>query len=169
MEEHIAKELHFSVDGIPRGKQRPRFVRKTGHTYTPPETTNYENYVKLSYRMENQNERLSGPIEAEIIGVFPVPKSISKSKSQAMLSDGIHYTKKIDCDNLAKSILDALNGIAYDDDAQICSLKVYKRYGKNPRVEVTLKELIESQHEIVHPIYFIDQTKENNWEENSNE
>lgn len=151
---YIGKEVEFSVDGQPRGKMRPRFNGKTGHTYTPKETVNYENYVKISYRMENQDIKLEGPIEAEITGVFPVPKSISKKKAAAMLSDGIKYTKKIDCDNLAKSVLDALNGIAYDDDAQVCSLKVYKKYGDRPRVDITLRELINSEHEIVQPLYF---------------
>jgi len=151
---YIGKEISFSVDGQPKGKMRPRFNGKTGHTYTPKETVNYENYVKISYRMKYQNLKLEGPIEAEIIGTFPIPKSISKKKAQAMINDTIHYTKKIDCDNLAKSILDALNGIAYDDDAQIYSLKVYKKYGENPGVEVKLREGIDVGHEIINPIYY---------------
>jgi Holliday junction resolvase RusA-like endonuclease len=52
----------------------------------------------------------------------------------------VMHTKKPDCDNLAKSILDALNGIAYDDDSQICSLTVHKFYGDTPRVEVHMGE-----------------------------
>ena len=32
----------FEVLGKPQGKARPRFTR-TGHTYTPNNTTNYEN------------------------------------------------------------------------------------------------------------------------------
>ena len=51
------------------------------------------------------------------------------------------HTKRPDCDNLAKSILDALNGIAYDDDSQICSLSVFKFYGDEPRVEISLGEI----------------------------
>ena len=152
--DHYKSEISFSVDGIPKGKMRPRFNGKTGHTYTPQETVNYENYVKISYRMEHQNVKLSGPIEAEITGVFPVPKSTSKKKSQAMLTNGIKYTKKIDCDNLAKSVLDALNGVAYDDDAQIYNLIVHKKYGARPRVDVILREAIEVEKEIVNPIYF---------------
>ena len=58
-----------------------------------------------------------------------------------MLSGEIGYTKKIDADNLAKSILDALNGVAYTDDAQVGLLLVYKAYAETARVEVQLKEL----------------------------
>lgn len=52
-----------------------------------------------------------------------------------------NYDKKPDCDNLAKSVLDALNGIAYNDDSQITSLHVVKEYGTQPKVILQLKEL----------------------------
>ena len=55
------------------------------------------------------------------------------------------HTKKIDCDNLAKIILDSLNGIAYKDDAQVCELLVSKYYGDEPRVEVKLYEINQNQ------------------------
>jgi Holliday junction resolvase RusA-like endonuclease len=35
---------------------------------------------------------------------------------------------KPDVDNLAKAILDALNGVAYEDDSQVYSLEVQKWY-----------------------------------------
>lgn len=41
--------------------------------------------------------------------------------------------------NLAKAILDALNGYAYDDDSRISRLVVTKTYSDNPRVEVMLE------------------------------
>lgn len=58
-----------------------------------------------------------------------------------MLEGKIRYTKKIDCDNLAKAILDSLNGIAYKDDSQVCELSVRKMYGEVPKVIVLLTEL----------------------------
>lgn len=58
-----------------------------------------------------------------------------------MLSGEISYIKKIDSDNLAKSILDALNGVAYDDDSQVCLLIVQKLYAEVARVEVILEEI----------------------------
>lgn len=48
--------------------------------------------------------------------------------------------KKPDCDNIAKTILDALNGLAYDDDAQVVYLSVYKLYSRVDRVTVRLSE-----------------------------
>ena len=58
-----------------------------------------------------------------------------------MLAGEILHTKKIDCDNLAKAILDSLNKIAYDDDSGISMLVVDKIYGEMPRVEITLEEI----------------------------
>ena len=55
--------------------------------------------------------------------------------------NGAFYTKKPDCDNIAKIILDALNGIAYDDDSQVAMLNVVKLYDADETmVKVTLVE-----------------------------
>jgi crossover junction endodeoxyribonuclease RusA len=49
-----------------------------------------------------------------------------------------------DIDNRLKPVLDALNGIAYDDDSQIAELHAYRRDDKNnPRVEVEVKPVDE--------------------------
>ncbi len=136
-------EIKFTVYGKPFAKQRPRVVSHGGYSkaYTPKETVDYENFVKFSYIHECGSTKLEGGIEAEIIGVFPIVKSESKKRKLLMLDGLIPYTKKCDCDNLAKSILDSLNGVAYDDDSQICKLLVEKIYGDKPRVEVKLKEV----------------------------
>jgi Holliday junction resolvase RusA-like endonuclease len=49
--------------------------------------------------------------------------------------------KKPDVDNIAKSILDALNGTAYDDDKRVVALTIYKEYADIARVNVMLGEL----------------------------
>ena len=54
----------------------------------------------------------------------------------------ISPTKKPDLDNIAKAILDSLNGIAYKDDSQIVSLLISKKYSDRPRVEIALKEKV---------------------------
>ena len=38
----------------------------------------------------------------------------------------IRHTKKPDADNLAKAVLDSLNGLIWVDDAQVCELSVSK-------------------------------------------
>ncbi len=136
-------EVQFEIIGEPKGKGRPRFARIGNgvRTYTPKDTENYEAYIKMSFLNAPGHRKLDGQIQAEIKGVFPIPKSATK-KSRAMMIDGtMLHTKKIDCDNLAKTVLDALNGIAYDDDKQVCKLYVEKVYGEEPKVVVKLKEV----------------------------
>lgn len=142
-------QIYFEIQGKPFAKQRPRVSVKKCNTngieqtfaraYTPKETQNYENFVKMAYMVAG-GVKMDGPIVAEIVGIFPIPKSESKVRQAAMQDGDIHYTKKIDCDNMAKTVLDALNGIAYDDDAQVFKLEVSKKYGSVPKVCVTLRE-----------------------------
>ena len=48
---------------------------------------------------------------------------------------------KPDCDNIAKNINDALNGIVYPDDKQIVCLSVNKFYSANEYVNVKISLL----------------------------
>ena len=136
-------DVSFIINGPPKGKGRPRFSTAGGHVHahTPQDTLVYENLVKMEYRTQCRQLFLEGPISAEIVGYFPIPASTSKKKQAQMEAGEIKYTKKIDCDNLAKTILDALNGIAYKDDSQICRLYVSKEYSSRPRTVVYLREL----------------------------
>ena len=86
-------------------------------------------------------EKLSGAIKAEIKVFMQIPKSESMKKKAAMMAGQIRPTKKPDADNCAKSVLDALNKIAFDDDSQIVELHVNKYYSENPRVTITLEEI----------------------------
>lgn len=140
----MMNEVEFEIIGEPKGKGRPRFARVGNEvrTYTPKETENYEAYIKVSYLNSVGSRKLDGQIQAEIVGVFSIPKSESKKRKADMLGGKILHTKKIDCDNLAKTVLDALNGIAYDDDKQVCKLYVEKRYGEYPCVKVRLREVM---------------------------
>lgn len=133
-------EIKFEVPGPPKGKGRPR-VTKTGHAFTPKDTVMYENLVKMMYKSQVGNKFLEGAIMAEITGYFAIPKSTSKKKRAEMIEGKIEYTHKIDCDNLAKIVLDSLNQIAYHDDSQVTRLYVGKKYAEEPKVVVKLTEL----------------------------
>ena len=136
----------ITIQGEPKGKGRPRFSRKGDYvsTYTPADTVRYENFVKACFFSNCPGvPPATDEIDAEIIAYFGVPKSTSKKKTALMLNGIINPTKKPDTDNIAKIILDSLNGIAYNDDSQIIKLTVEKRYSNNPRVELKL-----TKHEV---------------------
>lgn len=133
--------VRFIVEGRPSGKERPRFciTQKGIITYTPDKTRNYEELVRWRWRETRSEAFPKGtPLQLKITGYFPIPKSASKKRA-AKLKDS-PYLCKVDCDNLAKIIADALNGYAYHDDAEIYLLTVEKYYSDNPRVEVELCE-----------------------------
>ena len=133
--------IRFEILGQPVAKQRPR-VTRAGIAYTPSKTVNYEAVVRYTYQSEYpQQKPILGRIEASITAIFPIPKSYSKKKTEELLNGRNNYDKKPDCDNLAKIILDSLNGIAYKDDNQVTVLHVYKEYGAQPKVIVELKEI----------------------------
>lgn len=76
-----------------------------------------------------------------VICYFPIPKSTRKSDRLLLQTGYVPYDKKPDTDNLVKAIADALNGVAYLDDKQICSLKVKKFYGVRGLVKIRIKEI----------------------------
>ena len=133
----------FKIPGKAQAKQRPRMGR-SGIVYTPKETLVYENYVKMCYSdYARQFEWLpyENQVKAEIDVLVAVPKSDSKTKKKAKIEGMIRPTVKPDCDNLAKSILDSLNGLAYQDDKQVVELSIKKYYAENAEVRVRLTEV----------------------------
>lgn len=131
----------FEIIGEPQGKGRPRFSTRGGFvkTYTPKKTASYENFVKVCYLNKYKGQKLDGEIIAEIIAYFPIPKSFSKKKRSEAIEGKIRPTKKPDTDNIAKTILDSMNGIAFEDDKQVVALLVKKLYGEEAKVVVSLK------------------------------
>lgn len=129
--------ISFTVYGNPMGKQRARTL-KTGISYTPKETVNYETLVKLAYGQLENKHFFDGQIWISIIADYPIPKSTSKAKFEKMESGAIRPTKKPDTDNIAKIICDSLNGIAYRDDSQVVTMFVEKYYSIEPKVMVRI-------------------------------
>lgn len=133
-------EYELTVFGQPVGKARPRFTR-TGHTYTPQATKDYEELVRYTFVSGYPNAKpIEGAVKASIVAYFQIPKSYSKKKRQECLDCKIPVQSKPDCDNIAKIILDSLNGYAYVDDKQIIDLSVFKLWSDMPRVEVKIEE-----------------------------
>ena len=68
---------------------------------------------------------------------FEIPRSWSKKKQVAALSGDMKVTKKPDTDNISK-IKDALNGIAWKDDAQVYQEFIIKKFSDEPRLDFTI-------------------------------
>lgn len=129
------------VTGKIKGKARPRFNTKTGRAFTTKDTMIYENLVKRCYQ-EQCGKVLNGAIRARIEVYYKIPKSYTKKRIQA-IRDGLEMPlKKPDSDNIAKIVLDSLNKLAFDDDAQVVELTVIKRWTEEQeRIEFELEEI----------------------------
>jgi len=128
--------IKFEVLGNPQGKARPRLSR--GGVYTPKKTVEYEQLIKDEYTTQVNWWFGDCPLEVEIISEYPITKSITKRDRELILSGSVQPKKKPDLDNVAKVVCDALNGVAYIDDAQICKLYIEKRYSENPKLTINI-------------------------------
>lgn len=136
----MSNKIEFIIPGKVQAKQRPRFNGK--FAYTPKQTVEYENWVKSWYLEEYRGqEPLKNALKVKIIAYYDIPQSVSKKKKEQMLENKILPTKKPDTDNIAKSILDSLNGIAYLDDKQVVKLEVEKYYSQVSSVSVMIEEI----------------------------
>jgi Holliday junction resolvase RusA-like endonuclease len=135
--------MQFTIDSPPVSKGRPKFSKIGGfvRTYTPKKTSDYETIVReTAQQAMGPTEPLETPTAVYLYIRLPIPKSYHKKRLQACLKGLERPIKKPDIDNLAKSVLDGLNGIVYKDDGQIVSLHVTKVYASVPGVDVLVRE-----------------------------
>lgn len=135
-------KIYFDVPGKPQGKARARTVRNNGKTlsYTPDNTVLYENLIKTCYMSASKKIYESKePLSIHITAYFSPPVSTSKKKCAMMLAGSEYPVKKPDADNIAKVVCDALNGVAYLDDTQVCCLTVDKKYGPIAKLSIKIE------------------------------
>ena len=135
--------INFTVDGAAVPKQRPRISGR--RAYTPKRTKDYEERVLQEFRSSYHGFYPAFgkdvPVRICIIVNQAIPKSWSRKKrSEAEQGAIVPLSRNGDIDNIAKSILDALNGFAYEDDCQITTLVITKMYAAEPSAEVWLRE-----------------------------
>lgn len=127
----------FTIPGPPIGKGRPRATTINGvaRMYTPKKTASYETLVVMAYTQAG-GVKLDGFVHINIAATFEMPLSWSMEKRKE--HDGQPCGKKPDGDNILKIVADALNGVAYHDDAAIVYAAVSKTWGQDGSVTVAL-------------------------------
>ena len=116
--------MKIEILGKPIPLARPRAT--TRGFYDPQYTAkkNFASYVKENIYL---TETIKSPIHLELEFYFRMPKSWSKKKQKQYYDDPRH-AQKADLDNLIKFILDSLNEIVWQDDAQIWSIQASKNW-----------------------------------------
>lgn len=136
------RSLMVVINLDPYPSPRPRFTRQ-GRPYMPKEYTAWKKkFLKewLTYGLDKFDAGVA--IAVDLKFYIKPPKAIARvKKNQNILkAETWRVVKKPDLDNLEKSVLDSVNGHAYEDDNQISDLHSCKRYSLNPRVEIVIRE-----------------------------
>lgn len=95
----------------------------------------------LKKEKELNNLTCTETLKVNITFHIPYPKKLNTSEINAVEWGFDDHVAKPDLDNLAKFYLDCMNGIVYKDDCQIKNLFLKKRYSKNPRTVIEIKEM----------------------------
>lgn len=130
-------KYEFYLDKIVLHSQsvRYRVLGKKACSYTTKEYNDFKRLIKSSVNTTEWYEpSINGTFKLEI--VYPIRSvDISKRKSGDIVKDIIVFNSpkisKPDVDNIAKSILDALSGIIYEDDQVLHDLHLIKKYSDN--------------------------------------
>lgn len=138
--------IAFVVPAVPVAQPRPRAVggptgarihevthiknHETGERRPHPIAA-YKATVRMVAQAAYSGPPLGCPLKVTLECVFPAKRKTRVPKPT-----------KPDCDNLAKSTLDALNGLTFKDDGQVVELVVRKWHAagdEQPHVEVRIE------------------------------
>lgn len=121
--------IRFTVPSL-RGQGRPRFSKYSG-AYKDKKDIEYEKLIRECFLKEAKGIKPSERPVSILIGAFyKLPKQTPKYVKDEIEENLYDYVpqSKPDLDNIAKSVLDALNGVAYVDDKQVYDLCCNKSY-----------------------------------------
>ncbi len=131
--------LEFTIPIKPQGKARHRTrvvmigKKPVAMQYSERKAKAYEQAIRDSVIAQYCCDPLDGPLIVSVYAWFKKPKS----------SKLAYPTVKPDADNIAKAVLDSLNGILWHDDKQVCQLAVHKVYADRDMIELEVMRMSE--------------------------
>ena len=119
--------ITLNVPGIPVAQPRVKATIRGKHAavYTPTKNgiAVFKAGLKLAASQARTGGLITGPIRVDCVFVFPRQANRIWAKKPM---PRYRKTSKPDIDNLQKAVLDALNGVLWTDDAQVCAGGVEK-------------------------------------------
>lgn len=142
----------FEIYGKPVPQKQTRFCLKGG--FARPYDPSIKDKQQIQWQIKPNAPKipLTCPIHLSIAFYLLPPKTASKATKKAMLGRTILPNRKPDIDNLAYIITNALKGIVYEDDSQICKMTLYKIYGKEEKTSICVREILQLQEFGLHEI-----------------
>lgn len=141
----VTDRIVLRVEGDARGKSRPKFGR--GRVYTPRTTVDAERDWQMAWLVAGQPRLPDGAFSMVI--TINVRRPASHTRANGQLSgEGLRHpepTSRPDIDNVIKLCADALNGLAYRDDASMVRVYVQRRWAESASVRVELTSLAPAQ------------------------
>lgn len=133
--------LRYFGEVVP--KERPR-KGKNGSMYTPAATRKFEKAVK-EWAVSEEMQKVYYPIRVRL----SIYDRTADTELLNLSTNGLAYAELRDLDNMAKAVLDGLNGVMYKDDRQIVELNISRRYGSKAGFSITYGRAGLSSKELV--------------------
>lgn len=142
--------LSFFAPVEPRPQPRPRFDPRSRRVISGTSRSGVRAYkralatvARVAMIEAGIREPLEGPLRVDLVCTMPRPLAhyVARKRERPLRDDApVWHVAKPDRDNLDKSVLDALNGVAWGDDSQVCAGELVKRYPREgERVGVSVR------------------------------
>ncbi|WP_050899279.1 RusA family crossover junction endodeoxyribonuclease [Paucilactobacillus suebicus] len=134
-------DLTLPIEPIQQIRPRARRMGKSISMYDPKKVKDYKKMLAKIASDKYLHEPLKGELIVDLTFARAVQKSVTKSERLKRLSNAHRPRMKPDVDNYIKSTLDGLNGVLWNDDAQIVDLNAHKVYDVIPHVDIRVVEI----------------------------
>jgi Holliday junction resolvase RusA-like endonuclease len=138
----VTNQIKLRIPGEPLALQRAR--HGNGRTYDTQQNKVAKSKIAHlgNLAMRNRSKPYEGAIKLTILFIHAWPKSYSQRRKNQ--SNGFYKVTKSDIDNQIKMVMDALNGVAWKDDAQVSVIHAEKVHmDREPCTMVTIEPLWE--------------------------
>lgn len=130
--------ISFFAAGIPRGQPRPKAFSRGGHAsvYDPATAEGWKSQVAIAAKEHLPSSPIESALTLSLTFYIGRPKShhrTGKHHGELRADAPKYHTSKPDADNFAKAVMDAMTLLRFwQDDSQVCILRVAKRYANGP-------------------------------------
>lgn len=139
--------LTFFVPGVPvpKGSAKAFINKRTGRAIvTQTNRDKQQPWASLIafVAKEKGGAIIDGPVSLTVHFFMPRPKNhYGTGKNSAVLKTEapLNHTSKPDLDKLLRCVKDALTGVVWNDDSQVCWVECRKQYSKQPGATIEVR------------------------------